>query len=120
MGIRLHSMWVITWVYLGFGLFRFQANLFSRPFLTDPIRFYSKEFLRRGVLALSNWITSKISGPSLGARARLALLHWTAAVGLSAVLLTIFLLPSAHHRRSAAKSLRRLLHAPLLSQWRAR
>src|SRR6478672_1498716 len=114
MGIRLHSMWVITWVYLGFGLFRFQANLFSRPFLTDPIRFYSKESLRREVLALSKWMTSKIFGALLGARARLALLHWTAAVGLPAVLLTLLSLRSAHHRPCAAKSLPRLLHAPLL------
>src|SRR5438477_4686750 len=96
----------------------FQADLFSRPFLTDPTRFYSKESLRREVLALSNRITSKISEPSLGARARFALLHCTAAVGR--LLLTILSLRSAHHRTSAARSLRRLLHAPLLPQWRGR
>src|SRR5689334_25343800 len=120
LGIRLHRIWVYSLGSLRFWLFRFQADLFSRCFLTDPIRFYSKESLRREVLALPNWITSKIFGPSLDARARLELLHWIAAVRLSASLLTIVLLPSAHHRRSAAKSLCRLLHAPLLPQWRAR
>jgi len=38
--------------------------------------------VRREVLALPNRITSKISVPLFGARVRLALLNWVAAMGL--------------------------------------
>lgn len=48
--------------------------------------FIPKILERREVLALPNRITSKIGVPLFGARARLVLLHWVAAMGFPVVL----------------------------------
>src|ERR1700720_3100147 len=72
------------------------------------------------VLALPNRITSRICAPLFGARARLTLLHWSAAMRLPLALLVLLSLRSPPHSIGAAKSPRRLLHAPLLPQWCAR
>ena len=71
--------------------------------------------VRREVLALPNRITSKISAPLFGARARLALSHWVAAMEFPVALLAILCLRSAHHCTFATRSLRRLLFTRLCS-----
>jgi hypothetical protein len=48
--------------------------------------------IRREVLALPNRITSKISAPLFGARARLTLLPWVAAMEFPVALLAILCL----------------------------
>src|SRR5207245_8337232 len=75
--IRLHRK-------VGFILVLFS---FLADFLT-PVLYQSGAFLfqkslrvRREVLGYPTRITSKISAPLFGARAKLALLHWVAAMG---------------------------------------
>ena len=84
-GIRLHRL-VGCWfglisvfgVLLHVGSYRFAALLFQKSFS-----------VRREVLALSKRITTKIFALLFGARARLALLHWLAMMGLPVALLAI-------------------------------
>ena len=64
------------------------------PYRSGAFLFQKSLRVRREVLALPNRITSKISAPLFGARAKLALLHWVAAMGLPVALLAI--LPFVH------------------------
>src|SRR4029077_1571041 len=54
------------------------------------------------VLALPNRITSRICAPLFGARARLTLLHWSAAMRLPLALLVLLSLRSPPHSIGAA------------------
>src|ERR1700720_4258178 len=112
MGIRLHRIWVFL-VYL-----LVQANCLTPfPYRLSAVLFQKSLSGRHEVVGLPSRITSKPSAPWFGARAGLAFLHWVAAMGLLAALLPILSLLLARHRFSAARSLHRLLRAPLLPQW---
>ena len=100
------TIWVLFCFWFCLGAWQIASHLF----LPIPCTFIPKIFeSRREVLALPNRITSKISAPFFGARAKLALLHWVAAMGFPVALLAILSLRSPHHCTFAARSLRRLL-----------
>jgi hypothetical protein len=74
----LFGLFLAFSVLLHVGSYRFAALLFQKSFS-----------VRRAVLALPNRITNRISAPLFGARAKLALPHSVAAMGLPVALLAI-------------------------------
>ena len=94
--------------------------------LTTPRRYHQVQgtlgAVHFEVLALPNRITSRICAPLFGARARLTLFHWSAAMRLPLALLVLLslrfsLLISIRRSQITASAPSR---ATLLPQWRAR
>ena len=111
------TIWVLFCFWFCLGAWQIASHL-SLPIrcIFIPKIFQKSLRVRREILALPSRITSKISALLFGARARLALPHWVVAMEFAVALLAILSLRSPHHCAFAARSLCRLLHAPLLQQ----